>query len=109
MSIADSIDALLHTKQSFEDNESDVLARCPDDTTRGTVRAAVVRARDNYNAAINKVLCADDVLMRGLIGDIEDNRRTFEDLVEKDGHLAMVLNGLSTGVMIGAKIVALLK
>ncbi len=102
-------DALLQQKQLLEEHFSDLLAACQSDAERAALRGSYQRATDQWNAAVNATLRTDDPLLRGLIGDLNDVQEDVKSLVAAGDDLARILNKITAGIGIGAKIVALLK
>ena len=104
----DAIEALLQQKLWIEDNWTRLEGGCKSEEEKAVLRGSYVRARDQYNDAINKSLVMNEGEITGLLDQLVKARKHAEDDLAALAGVADVLDKIAQGVEVGGKILRLL-
>lgn len=84
---------------------SDMLAACPTDEDRTTIRGQYVLARHNYFTCINKTFHDDDPALETAVAQAKTAADAIKKIDEQLGKISAVIAAMTTAVEYGSQIV----
>lgn len=107
MSASDAFDGLQEQYFTLMDNFNRLMAACQTDEQRNALRAAYAQSRDNYNAAINNILNANDPNIDALQAELKSSQGKVEDSLTNLQDISAVIDTIGAAVAVGTKLVTL--
>jgi hypothetical protein len=100
----DIVDALLRQKQQIEEHLPELLSRCPSDAESAALKNAYGQATQQWNNAVNRALRTNNPALGKLVGDLGALQDEIAGMIARADDFGAILNRITTGIMIGSKI-----